>query len=173
MKEQDIENMKKVYYDISEEAACIGIIAGDPDTEVIFAGTAVHSMPVGYKNTEYQRYADEYDIHFIFDDFVPYIDFYTVPYVRILAVDSCGGYLGELCCGKGEGPACYISREKKVFLAAQSLQELWNNPVQWQERLVPCNRIALYPSKAAAEKELNFIKFPESPDDFRQFLCKK
>ena len=54
--------MKKVYFDAAAEQDCIGIIDGD--AEIVPSGTAVHAMSVRDKNAEYQRYADEYDIHF-------------------------------------------------------------------------------------------------------------
>lgn len=51
-------------------------------------GTTLYPMSVKDKNTEYQRYADTYDLKFIFDDDIPQIDFYTVPRVDIFAKDS-------------------------------------------------------------------------------------
>lgn len=163
--------MKKIYYDAAEEHDCIGIISEDADTEIVLAGTFVYSMPVKTKNAEHQRYADEYDIHFIFEDNIPALDFFTVPYIRIFATDSCGGYLGELCCGNGEEPVCYIDRAKNCFRVAENLQKFCDNPSQWKNRLTPCGDIVIYPSKAEAEKELEFFRFPEPrptfPDDFR------
>jgi hypothetical protein len=48
------------------------------DTEIILAGTSINSMSVKEreKNGEYKKFADKYDIHFIFDDNIPicYID---------------------------------------------------------------------------------------------------
>ena len=59
-------------------------------------GKTVYSMLVEDRDEEYQRYADEYDIHFIFDDKTVNIDFFTVPWIDIMAWDSEGGYIGTI-----------------------------------------------------------------------------
>lgn len=162
--------MKKVYFDAAAEQDCIGIIRSD--AEIVPSGTTVHAMSVRDKNAEYQRYADAYDIHFIFDDDVPAVGFFTVPYIRIFAYDSRGGYLGFLWQENGEEPVCYIDRERKAFLAAQSVMDLWNHPARWKEHLTPCDGVTVYPSKTAAAEKLEFMAIPETqpkfPDDFRQ-----
>lgn len=45
-------------------------------------------MDVTDKNQEYQRYAKDYDIQFIFDDNIPNIEFYTVPQVDVMAKED-------------------------------------------------------------------------------------
>ena len=101
--------MKKVYLDTTQSNICIGVFANG--AEVVLAGTTVNAMAVKYKNGEYQRFAEEYDIHFIFEDNIPKIDFYAIPMVEIFAVDSSGGYIGSL--GQPTDlqeniPICYI-----------------------------------------------------------------
>ena len=86
--------MRKVYIDRIKFNGCIAVLV--PDAEVISAGTTVYPMDVEYKNEEYQKYADRYDIHFIFYDDVPNPDFYSVPQVDIFARDSEGGLLEQL-----------------------------------------------------------------------------
>ena len=86
--------MRKVYLDRTQMKTCTGIFL--KDAEVILTGTTVYAMPVKDKNEEYQRFAKEYDIHFIFEDDVPAVDFYTVPMVEIFALDSAGGYIGSV-----------------------------------------------------------------------------
>lgn len=59
--------MERVYVDMSQvDGACIGVFISGK--EVVPVGTTAYSMPVEDRDEEYQRYADEYDIHFIFDD---------------------------------------------------------------------------------------------------------
>ena len=65
--------MKKLYFDATEKNECIAIFS--PQAEIVSAGTTVYAMPIKDWNEEYQRYADEYDIHFIFDNALPHIDF--------------------------------------------------------------------------------------------------
>lgn len=57
-----------------------------------WAEVSVYSMPVSDKNAAYQNIADKYDVHFIFDDEKPKLHFYSVPWVEVFAIDSCGGF---------------------------------------------------------------------------------
>ncbi|USK57886.1 hypothetical protein LIS82_27160 (plasmid) [Cytobacillus solani] len=81
--------MRKVYLDRTELTGAINLFL--EDTEV----TTIYSMSVYHKNDEYQKYANDYDIQFIFDDDIPHLEFYTVPFIDIMAKDSKGG-LSEL-----------------------------------------------------------------------------
>lgn len=117
--------MKKIYLDMTQATMCIGAFVAD--AEVIPAGAVVSSMSVKHKNSEYERYAREYDIHFIFDDKVPAVDFYTIPMVEIIATDSAGGYIGSV--GQAtdlqkEIPICYIDRDKNCYLIARNKMTL-------------------------------------------------
>lgn len=150
--------MKKSYLDVVELDECTSVFAKDVD--IISAGTTISSMPVEYRNQEYQRYADEYDVHFIFDDHIPRIDFYAVPQVDIMAVDSNGGYIGtrgQISDLDAAEPICYIDSEKKCFLAAQNGRDFLKNIATWKNRLKPYHDITFYGTKAEAEKELEFI----------------
>ena len=86
--------MKKVYFDETEAHECMSLFI--KDVEIIHAGTTVYSMPATHKNSEYKKFADEYDIHFIFDDDIPQINFYTIPQIDIMATDSQGGFIGTI-----------------------------------------------------------------------------
>lgn len=95
--------------------------------ELIPVGTTVHSMPTTDKNTEYDRLSREHDVHFIFDDNVPTVDFYTIPFIDIMAVDSCNGYIGsigEKCDMESNAPICYIDAEKNCYLIAKNLYRI-------------------------------------------------
>ena len=54
--------MERVYVDMSQvDGACVGVFVSGK--EVVPVGTTVYSMLVEDRDEEYQRYADEYDIH--------------------------------------------------------------------------------------------------------------
>lgn len=83
--------IKTVYYDATTLNECIGVLSSS--IKVMAAGTTIYSMPCNEKNNEYEKYAKEYDIHFIFADIIPHINFYTIPQVDIMATDSLGGFI--------------------------------------------------------------------------------
>lgn len=149
--------MKRLYYDMSE-GKCIGVFVRD--AQVIPAGTSVYSMGVKDKNEAYEVYAQNYDIHFIFDDAVPDVSFYTVPWVDIFATDSEGGFLGtigQLTDVEGEAPICYIDRNGTCFLAAENLKKLMEKPSEWRRTMTNCDLVSFYGSKEEAEEKLEFI----------------
>lgn len=153
---------KTIYLDATALSGAWGVIS--QDAEIIQAGTTVYSMPVSDKNAEYDRWAAEYDICFIFDDCAVEPDFYAVPRFDIFATDSRGGYIGTIgaCTDlQGEEPVAYIDREKNVFLLAQNGAEFMCRAPQWRKYLEPWEGIKLYKSKVAADAELEFCILPE------------
>lgn len=149
---------RKVYLDMTEEIKCISVFV--KDAEVIQTGATVYSMSVKDKNAEYQRFADEYDIYFIFDDDIPKINFYTVPRVDIMAVDSCGGYIGtvgETCDLDSGAPICYIDKDMKCFLVAENFRSFLEKAKLWKTQLELYNEIKVFRSKAEAEEEYAFF----------------
>lgn len=156
--QNDKASMKRIYLDAGSASGAWGVISGD--AEIIQAGTTIYSMPVSYKNDEYARWAAEYDIHFIFDDAVPAPDFYAVPRLDVFAVDSHGGFIGAIgACAdlQGDAPVAYIDREKNVCQIAANGGEFMQNAPRWRNCLVPCDGMKLYPSKADAEGQLEFL----------------
>lgn len=150
--------MKKVYLDTTQANMCISVFVND--AEVVLAGTPVNAMPVKHKGYEYQRYADEYDINFIFEDNVPKIDFYTIPMVDIFAIDSVGGYIGSI--GKPTDleaniPICYIDSEKKCYLIATNGNDFLCKAHQWKEQLTPYTDIEFVDSFEIAQKKYEFL----------------
>lgn len=149
--------MEKVYIDAASLKDCAAFFA--PDVEMIFAGTTVYSMSVSEKNKKYQQYADEYDIHFLFDDDIPVIDFYTVPQVDIMAVDSNGGYIGtigQVSDLESDALICYIDKNRNCYLAAENGADFLKRVSMWKEYLKPYEGIKIYNTKADAEKENPF-----------------
>ncbi|MGG7057194.1 hypothetical protein ACQPUZ_02750 [Clostridium tertium] len=150
--------MNKVYLDVTELDKCVCVVI--KDKEVIKAGITVYPMSSNEKNENYQQYADNYDIHFIFDDDIPKLSFYTVPQVDIFATDSEDGLIGSVGSMtdlESDSPICYISNNKKCFFIANSLKEFLEKTDNWKNNLKPYNEVVLYDSKLEAEKELRFI----------------
>lgn len=150
--------MRKLYLDMTEYQGCISYFI--KDTEIIQAGATVYSMSVSARNEEYQRLADEYDLHFIFDDMNVKVDFYTVPRVDIMAVDSQNGYVatvGAISDVDGEAPICYIDRDKNVYLIARNMRELLEDIGSWRTNLKPYDGIRFFRSKEEAASVYEFL----------------
>lgn len=158
--------MRKVFLDRTENKGPISVFI--KDVEVIPAGTTIYSMSEKSRNDEYQRYADEYDMRFIFDDDIPEINFYAVPQIDIFAKDSKGGFwgtLGSVTDFEEKLPICYIDRERNCFCAAGSGQEFLKSLKENKIELKPEEGVVFYDSKAVAERELEFIKLEKLEND--------
>ncbi len=152
--------MKKLLLDAASTNSNGAISVIRRDAEIIPAGTTVYSMPIADKNEEYQHFADAYDVHFIFEDMVPDIDFYAVPRVDIMAVDSHGGYIGTvggLTDMESEFPICYIDQSRKVFLIADTFKSFVLDCADWRKHLKSYDDVTLFSSKDEAAKEYEFI----------------
>ena len=153
---------KKLYLDMTKMGDCTSIWV--KDTEIIPAGTTIYSMSVKQKNEEYERFAKEYDIHFIFEDNMPVIDFYTIPRVDIFATDSNGGYLGtigNMTDLESDAPICYIDEERRCYLIAKSAKEFLEKVSKWKINLKNCEEVQFYASKEAAMEENEFSNYEE------------
>lgn len=159
MKKREMDVTQTFYLDRTEEAGAIGIIAAE-GTEIIPAGATLYAMPVGEKNAEYQRIADEQEVHFIFEDHLPEIDFYTVPQVDLFAQDRAGNFFGTVG-GTSEltsdQPICYIKRDLSCWLLFERGADFLENMADWRNRLKPYQGVHFYSSKQEAEKDLSFI----------------
>ena len=155
--------MNKVYLDVSKRKNCPAICIDIKDTEVITSGSTVYHMDSNDKNETYQQYADEYDIHFIFDDDIIKLSFYTVPQVDVFATDSEGGLIGtvgSMTDLQSNLPICYINKNKECFLIANSGKEFLERAENWKNNLKSYDEVIFYESKLEAEKELKFINIP-------------
>jgi len=151
--------VKKIYLDMTQITDCISIFV--KDAEVLQAGTTVYLMSEKDKNEEYQKFADNYDIHFLFDGDRVEVDFYTVPRVDIMAVDSEGGYIGtvgEMCDIDGNKPICYISKTRQIFWIADNFREFLKRADCWKEQLKPYDQVEIFRSRKDAQKKYEFIK---------------
>ena len=130
------------------------------DKEIISAGATIYHIDSNEKNEDYQQYADEYDIHFIFDDDTIKLSFYTVPQVDIFATDSEGGLIGTIGSFtdlQSDLQICYINKNKECFLIANSGREFLEITKIWKNNRKSYNGVRFYESKLEAEKELSFI----------------
>lgn len=157
--------MKK-YLDTNKENGCIGVIGSDDEgkpIEIILSGTTIYSMPIKYKN-EYTDLESRKKIHFIFDDFIPQIDFYTVPLIDIFAKDNHGGFFGTLGTtidlDDTKALICYIDKDKNVFKVADCLREFifeFDNVNEdlWFKQ--PMEGITFFNSLEEAKQQFDFI----------------
>lgn len=137
-------------------------------SRVIPAGTTVYAMAIQDKNAEYQKYADECDIHFIFEDNFPIIDFYTVPWVDVFATDSLGGLLGTV--GNrtdldAAAPICHIDKTGTCSLVADNLRNLLQLLVlgqKWKTIMTHYDSVVFYKSREDAQQALDFLSLPPS-----------
>lgn len=149
--------VKKLYFDNST-GDCVSIHV--KDAEVIPAGVSIYSMPVSEKNEEYERYAQKYDIHFIFDDSVPEMDFYAVPRIDVFATDSEGGFIctiGGITDFQSESGICYIDKNRNVYLVAENGRKFLENVSEWKVNRKKTQLVKIYASQDEARKELEFI----------------
>ena len=87
--------MDIIYYDSEEfEKGLCSDAFVMKNMKPIPAGTSIFSMPDTEKNRKWKSFADKYDIHFIFENDIPEVDFYSVPQFHIMATDSNGGLIG-------------------------------------------------------------------------------
>ncbi len=150
--------MRKLYIDMTDNQGCTAYFM--KDTAIIQAGATVYSMPVSARNAEYERLADAHDVHFIFDDMRVEVDFYTVPRVDIMAVDSQNGYIatvGALSDLDGDAPICYITSDKKTFLIACNMRVFLEGIENWRAHLTPYDEICFYQSKEDASSVYEFL----------------
>ena len=150
--------MRKVYLDTTQSNMYISVFVND--AEVVLAGTPVNAMSVEYKNSECLRFAEEYDIQFIFADNVPKVDFYSVPIVDVFAMDSVGGYLGSTgqhTDFEQDIPICYVDADKNCYLIAKSGTEFLSKVQYWKEQLIPYTDIEFLDSYEMAQDKYEFL----------------
>ena len=156
------QNMKKIYIDKSSVPGPTDIWI--KDAKAIWAGAVISSMSVKQKNEDYKKIALGHDVHFIFDDEIPVVDFYTVPLVDIFAMDSTGGYIGsigEAAYFGSNATICYISQQKECFFIAKNFSEFINHLDDWKEHMVPYNEVDFFSSQEEAEKQYEFLDISE------------
>ena len=157
-----------IYMDFSGTDGAIGFISdGEP---VIAVGVSIHAMPMSVKKKEwelYRQFAIDNDVHFLFEDNVPVVDFYAVPRVNIAAVDSEGGFIGsvgEIFDLSASVPLVYISPQRECFLITQDSTNFLSMASEWKQHLIPYCGVTLYPSKEAAMADFPIINVVDTPE---------
>lgn len=166
--------MRKVYLDITQADMCIGVCVND--AEVVLAGTTVNAMSVKHKNCEYLRFAEEYDIQFIFADNVPEVDFYSFPMVDVFAIDSVGGYIGSVGQStdlEADIPVCYIDAEKMCYLIATNGNDFLSKVSNWKADLMPYKDIEFFDSLEMAQKKYEFLDRNQIEQEVKSIERKK
>ena len=162
------------YLDMTQVKGCFGVIPENGEV-VVLTGVSVNSMPLSVKRKEgeaYDDFARKYGIHFIFDDCIPEIDFYTVPKIEVAATDGDGGFIarvGEPFSLRDSVPLIYISAERKAYLITEDSSEFLSIASEWKKKLIPYDGIALYASKEDARKDYPIIDF-ETTDVYQNHI---
>ena len=144
--------MDKLYLDRTEIPDNMAIIVRK--AEIIETGTTVYAMSVREDNELYHKFAEEYDVHFIFENRVPKVDFYAVPRVDIFAMDSTGGYFVTVGhCFDGDLPVYYIDENREMYLVSESGRQFVEEASHWRSLLKPWSGVELFPTKAAAKEK--------------------
>lgn len=155
------------YLDMTQTEGCIGVISENGET-IVLTGVSVNSMSLSVKQKEgeaYDDFARKYGIHFIFDDCIPEIDFYSIPQIEIAATDNDGGFIasvGEPFSLRDPVPLIYISADRKAYLITEDSSEFISIASKWRERLTPYDGISLYASKEDARKEYPIIDLEQT-----------
>ena len=157
--------MDIIYYDSEEfEKGLCSDAFVMKNMKPIPAGTSIFSMPDTEKNRKWKSFADKYDIHFIFENDIPEVDFYSVPQFHIMATDSNGGLIGIIG-GKDSLnthlPIGYITHDRDCFLIASSGYSFLENIDCWKQLRKPYEALKLFDSKDMAKKEVTFLDFEQ------------
>ena len=134
----------------------------------MWAGTTIYSMAVNQKCREYQELADQFDICFLFDDDVPVVDFYSVPWIDILAKDSHGGYFAGFqgTVGLDEAvPILYIDSGKNIYRIADNLKDFLDSPNRCMEQKKVADEVKIFKSKEEAQRKFPFMEPDDMVDD--------
>lgn len=158
--------MRTIYYDMNDiTAGAIGVFMRD--TKVLPAGVTISSESAAARQdaTVMRAFAQfaRKDVHFIFRDEEPEIDFYAVPRLDVFARTSEGllATLGESSDPEGGAPIVLIDREMNVRRAARNMMDLLTS-TNWKDGVGEERDVKLYSSREAAEAELEFIQIKVS-----------
>lgn len=162
------------YMDMTKAKGCFGVIPENGET-IVFTGVSINSMPISVKRKEGKLYADfaeKYGIHFIFDDDIPDINFYSVPRLDIGAKDDAGGFIASVIepfSLSDPISLVYISQDMHCYLITKDATEFLSIVSEWKSRLVPFEGVMLYTSKEKAKQEYEIIDF-EKTKEYRDLL---
>ena len=150
------------YVDLTKTEGCIGILPENGET-IVLTGVSVNSMPLSVKQREGELYADfakKHGIHFIFDDDIPEIDFYSVPRLDIGARDNDGGFIASVSESFSLSDSIclvYISPDRKCYLLTKDATEFLTIVSDWRY-----DGVTLYPTKDKAREKYEIIDFEKT-----------
>lgn len=148
----DRPEKKKKYYDMSDSDSPTAIFS--TEAEYIPCGTVINAMPVRHKQEVFRRFSEALDIQFIFEDKIPWLDFYSVPYMEVIATDSDGGWIGT----SGEDtPVIYIDADRNCWKIADNIHLFLSVKPGWKREMTPYDGLKIYTSMEAAKAELEFV----------------
>lgn len=162
------------YIDMTKADGCFGVIPENGET-IVFTGVSINSMPLSVKRKEGEVYADfakKYGIHFIFDDDIPDIDFYSVPRLDIGAKDDVGGFIASVTepfSLSDPISLVYISPDRQCYLITKDATEFLSIVSEWRDRLIPFDGVTLYASKEKVKQEYEIIDF-EKTKEYRDLM---
>lgn len=153
--------MRTVYYDMNDiTVGAVGVFLRD--AKVMPAGVTMACEPAVARQDAnvmqaYARFAEK-DVHFIFQDDLPAIDFYSVPRVDVFArtTDGLLATVGESSDAEGEAPIVLIDHKKHVYRAAKTMMDLLTS-TNWKDGVGEERDVRIFPNREAAEAELEFI----------------
>lgn len=157
------------YMDMTKAEGCFGVIPENGES-IVFTGVSINSMPLSVKRKEGKLYADcakKYGVHFIFDDDIPDIDFYSVPRLDIGAKDDDGGFIASISepfSLSDPISLIYISPDRHCYLITNDATEFLSIVSDWKSRLVPFDGITLYASKDKAKEKYEIIDFEKTKE---------
>ena len=152
--------MEKLYIDRTSVNSCTTVWVKDAET--INAGTTIFPQPVSRRDARYEEFREKYDVHFIFSDDIPTVDFYAVPQLDLFAKDSSGGYfatIGQITWFEMDAPICYIDVERNCYEIAPNGAIFMEQLDTWKEHMIPRKDIVLYRNLEEAKKEISFVDF--------------
>lgn len=149
--------MKTVYYDMSDiTAGAVGVFVRD--AQVLPAGTTLCAAPVQEKaEPGYAEFARK-DVHFIFADDAPEIDFYAVPRVDVFArtTDGLLACLGESADVDSPAPIVLIDHQRNVYRAAKNMLDMLTSS-NWKDGICAESGVKLYADRVAAMADVEFV----------------
>lgn len=166
--------METIYLDKTTSLEGVGVIVGK-DKVLVPTGATLNAMPPSVRGPLYTEFEEKHGIRFLFRDELPEIDFYTVPWVDIAAVDAKGGFIASYNTGfdlREDVTLVYITKDRQCFLLTERSSELRSPPPRWREDLRPFDGVTFFDSLEDARRTLDIQTLEQliGEEAYRQFL---
>ena len=155
---------KTVYLHREPDGCCLGIAFCDQDVTVVETG-----IEIQYEDTPLLADISRLcGVHFFREGQGPDISLYGVPYLWVFASDGESGLFAGTSDRK-DGPVYYISRDRSVFLAAESFPDFFDRMVLdpgWRQKHLPGGPWPSLPEDPAGREALaDVFHLPSPPPD--------